>query len=96
MPSGLVWKSRSGVEHFAVVLRSDGRRFKVIGISGPALIDSLEFPTDAAEVQKLQLTLDPSKAPSGTSDIRIATDLPEQPAVLLSVLVLPNEGGAEP
>ncbi len=95
-PSGLlVARDRPTVA--TVVLRCDGLPFRVIGVDGPA---SSPTPSQLpAQAQSLRLEVDPADLNGQSSaDVVIATDHPDQPTVLVSLLVtsIPTPAEATP
>jgi hypothetical protein len=80
------------------VVRSDDRPIRILAVTGDALIEPVEgVPTEARVVHSLKLALGTKPAPDSlASDIRITTDHPNQPQVVLSVLALPDEQGGAP
>jgi hypothetical protein len=98
-PSGLVLRADDGEISRSVLVRSAGRPFRITGVSGPLLAGPVEPGDRAAAVHTLQLVIDPGRATGpDPSEVRIETDHPDQPAVLLSILVLPpsQPEGAQP
>ncbi len=81
----------------AVVIRSDGRPFRVIAASGSLLNGAPRLPDDAKQVHHLALNLDTTKtAPDGKNEVKVVTDHPDQPTLVLPVLIIPREkGGAK-
>lgn len=96
-PQGLVLKSAAGLTWQTIRLTSDSRPFQVIGVTGAWLGDGIEIPQGAAVHHSLRLAIDSSRAPggSGTSEIVVTTDHPDQRSVKISILALPGgvEGG---
>lgn len=88
-PPGLVlWPTGKRIEQ-SVLLRSDDRPFRITRVISPLLVDPVEIPLDGpAQLHRLKLVFDPARAPNQEAvDIRVMTDDPDQPLVVLSVLV---------
>lgn len=95
-PSGLVLRPTGEPITRSVLVTCGDRPFRITGVSGPLLADPPPRPAAPRRLHRLELVLDPSLVESGTTDIRIDTDHPDQPTIVLSVLVLPaTVGGAE-
>ena len=91
-PSGLVISSlggNGGSCRRSVIIQSDGHPFRWTTVSGPRLLGRADPPHVAASSHRLELTFDTTaRADREVFDVRIETDHPEQPVVLLGVLIL--------
>ncbi len=86
-PPGFVLNREDGPLARSVVLNSRDRPFRVLKVTGPVDRGIENDFQESTSVHRIQLKIVPDKA--GTvSDIRIETDLPEQPIVVLSVLMM--------
>ena len=95
-PSGLTLRPGTS-ESVVVVLRSNDRPFRILGIEGPILADQFSLPEGSSKTQALKIAIDPSKAAKpGSFNLRIATDHPDQPEVVVSVLILPSNSVDQP
>ena len=77
-----------------VVIQSDGRPFRITGVTGPLLAEAPSLTVEAKLTQALSMKLDTARtAPDGKNEVRIVTDNPDQPTLSLSVLIIPGEKG---
>lgn len=96
-PSGLVVKPEEGRVIRSVVLRSNERRFRITGVSGTSpSVQTEPYLPSSEQSHHLRLRIDPAQAAESiATNIRIGTDHPEQPSVMLSVLILPTAERSE-
>ena len=94
-PSGLVLDPGSETSSRSVFVRSADGPFRITDVSGESLAGPVaDVPTTAALIHKLDLDLAmPEGAESSASDIRIQTDHPDCPTIVLSVISLPTSEG---
>lgn len=90
-PPGFVLESSTGRKDLRAILRSSDRAFRVLKVYGLPVAGS-KYGQEPREVQQVDLTLDPGLARSAAAhDVWIETDHPDQPTIMLSVLVPPGE-----
>lgn len=99
IPSSLVLDPGTGTdrERRTVVLESVERPFRITGVSGPLLADPpAPLPAAAGRKHRLDLAFDVAKAtrPS-SSNVKIATDHPDQRSVEITVLVMGSVKGVQ-
>ena len=88
-PSGLVIEREDGLTSRTIVLLSDERPFRVVGLSGPHLVGQFAPPAEARTKHRIELQFDTSGTGEREAfDICIKTDHPDQTVVNLGVLVL--------
>ena len=88
-PSGLVLKPSAKPVEQTVVIKSDGRPFRVTSVTSPALSKPPVPPRESSTSCQIPLALDLSRIkPDGVVDVVFATDDPDQPTVALSVMLL--------
>jgi hypothetical protein len=93
-PPGVVLKPGSGTKEVEVEVRSDDRPFRVVKVSGDLLAGDVRLPDQPAMKHILRIALDPSRVIPGVKPVvEVATDHPDQPTLLLRMLVLPPEKG---
>ncbi len=91
-PTGIVLRPGDGPTEHPIVVRSDGRPFRIVEVSGPSLAEGVTASAEPAQVQSLRLKLVPPAASGKATDLKIVTDHPDQAALTLSVLTLPRSG----
>jgi hypothetical protein len=97
-PSELILREGAGPASRIVLLRAADRPFRILEVTGPSLAGPPgPLPTGPERLHALRLDLDPARAGAGAmaTDVRIVTDHPDQPALILGVLVVP-EGRPQP
>lgn len=96
-PSTLVVNSDDGSRTFQVVVKSDGRPFRILSISGPTLVKPITPGPDPAATHVLNFGLDPSRLERlGTSEIEVLTDHPDQASLKVKVYLVAREQGLTP
>ncbi len=96
-PPGLVVKPAQGPIASRVVVRCADRPFRITRVSGAILAAPCVPAAEPARWHPLALAIDPGRAPSsGPAEILIETDHPDQPEVLVSILVLPDRPEVRP
>lgn len=94
-PPALTLKSTDGATNRDFVVTSEKTSFRIVNVSGPILVETVHAPTESRRSHRLRLALDPLRVRgSVASEIEITTDDPIQPRLSVSVLILPNPGGA--
>lgn len=77
--------------HTLVLRPFDDRPFRVIHVGPPNLIVNAEFEHEASRTHALKLRIDPDVASREPNpQITIRTDIEDQPAVSVSVVILPS------
>jgi hypothetical protein len=100
VPPGIVIANNDGNGQFtkSIVLESDERPFRITGIKNPFAANSSWTPSaQSLRSQHIELNFDPVR-PQGqrAESIRITTDHPDQPEIVVSVIVLANTSGGTP
>ncbi len=91
-PSGFVLKPLPDRVEQSIIVASDDWPIRILKVEGLLLAESFEPIQVARTHQTLRLTFDPALAKTtGASDIVITTDHPEQPTVVVTVLVVPGD-----
>lgn len=92
-PRGLLLSASSGDESQTVVVHCEDRPFRILEIGGEALARPVGgIPTEAKHMHRLNLPLGWRRNDGClVTDIRITTDHPDQPSLLLGVAVAPGE-----
>jgi hypothetical protein len=94
-PEGLVLEASDHEQVRDVLLLSEGRPFRITGVSGQSLAVEVRATPSPSQSQRVHLVLNPkSRGAGGLEDLRITTDHPDQPTVLVSVLVRKSLGEA--
>lgn len=89
VPSGLVIERGAGPAARTIVLRSDERPFRLVGMSGPHLAGGVALPTKSAIQHRIDLRFEVGGARDREAfTVAIETDHPDQPVVNVGVLVL--------
>ena len=97
VPAGLVVRSTGGPEVHEVVLRAREKPFRVLGGSGSGLSPKFQPTRAASTMQRLRLEIDPARiGRAGTSDLHFKTDDPDQPDLVISIMVLPGAEDSTP
>jgi hypothetical protein len=76
----------------AVILRSDVAPFRVKGVAGATVRDFRVLKGETALEQVVELKLDTSRAQHSAASVRVLTDHPHHPIIVLS-LIIPHSGG---
>lgn len=91
-PSALVVRASEGRATKTIVLRAVERPFRIREVSAPTAVTLAEpVSTDAARLHRVRLEIDPSRLDSGSAEVRVETDDPDQPTVVLSLLAIPDD-----
>jgi len=95
VPSGFVLTGADGPVSKSVLVESDDRPFRIIGINNPFATDSASPGSCGAfRSHRIELDIDPARTErQRVGSIRIITDHPSQPEVTVSVLILPGPTG---
>jgi hypothetical protein len=93
-PTGLVLRRSQEPVEQTVLVQSDGHPFRIIAVTSQLLADRANLAVQPGVRHRVSIMVDASKnVPNNPSDIVILTDHPFQPAVSVSVLVLPGSTG---
>jgi hypothetical protein len=91
IPAGLVLARSSQPVERTIVIESDGRPFRVVGVASMLLAEPVNLPEGLATRNTIHIKLNLSQKPFGrTMSVTIATDHPDQSSIDLTVLFLPN------
>jgi hypothetical protein len=94
VPAGLVLRYSSEPIKRTIVVESESVPFKLIRVDSRLLASPVTLPEKPAKRHAFDVKLDLSKGPFGRAEnVKITTDRPEQPAIHLSVLILPDAPG---
>ena len=94
-PTCLLIAQDQNVQYKTIILRSTTRPFSVTEVTGARLTESTNRTRNEARLtHRLDLTIDPTDVRSSEIlDVRITTDHPEQPQVIVSILPLHAQEG---
>jgi hypothetical protein len=96
-PSTLVVNAKDGSRAFQVIARSDGQPFRILKVTGQALVKPIVPDPNPAVIHRLDVELDPSRFDrSGASEIEVATDHPAQVSLKIKVYLVASEKGVTP
>jgi hypothetical protein len=88
-PAGIVVKAEEKPRDITVVLHAAEVSFRVMSVECKLLKNRPTLPSVASRNHRLDLSLDTAEQPEGTYELRIMTDLPDDPVLRADVMVLP-------
>jgi hypothetical protein len=96
IPSGFVASAAEGSVSRSVLVESDEMPFRIIAVANPLAVGAVATRSlELARSHTIKLEIDPGRAKGQRIEsIRIATDHPAQPEVIVSVVVVSSQEGS--